>query len=237
MAFRSWDIPFFHIPRNNPEDYLEMMKSLFYLSAQDKDMQVIDCFVVYVNICRGSFLNLDEEIKRAIRSVGFTVTDYNEEETDNWINAWDETMFDNEEYTELEIDHAIIQASIGIYWNFITKRLTNANIEGWLRKRRSAYAKTCGISEENEALISLSPELNFADKVNQSMTACFAFKTTIFRAVQALSTRPSHRLHITSKFNIVDVASMQQLLDHRLKKEFYDLDYLILQYFEIFTCY
>lgn len=134
----SWDIPFFHIPRDSPEDYLEMMKSLFNLSAQDKEMQVIDCFVVYVNICRGSFLNLDEEIRRAIRSVGFSITEYDEEETDNWIKAWDETMFDNEEYTGLEIDHAIIQTSIGIYWNFITKRLTNANIEGWLRKRRSA---------------------------------------------------------------------------------------------------
>jgi len=42
---------------------------------------------------------------------------------------------------------------------------------------------------------------------------------------------------ITTKFNIKNVASMQDLLDHRLKKEFYDFDYLILQYFEIFTCY
>ena len=42
---------------------------------------------------------------------------------------------------------------------------------------------------------------------------------------------------ITSKFNIKNVPSMQELLDHRLKKEFYDFDYLILQYFGIFSGY
>ncbi|KAE9522560.1 hypothetical protein AGLY_017044 [Aphis glycines] len=42
---------------------------------------------------------------------------------------------------------------------------------------------------------------------------------------------------ITSKFNIKDIVSMHDLLNHRLKKEFYEFDYLILQYFEIFTSY
>lgn len=42
---------------------------------------------------------------------------------------------------------------------------------------------------------------------------------------------------ITTKFNIKNVASMQELLDHRLKKKFFELDYLLLQHFEIFTYY
>ena len=44
-------VPFFSIPTGE-EDYLEFMKSLFFLSSKDTAMKASDCLVLYINIIR-----------------------------------------------------------------------------------------------------------------------------------------------------------------------------------------
>jgi len=77
----------------------------FYLASQDKNLKVIDCFVVHVNICRGSCMNLDDEIKKSKRAVGFSITAYDEEETKEWLNTWDEDMLISDEYPQIAISY------------------------------------------------------------------------------------------------------------------------------------
>jgi len=198
----KWIIPFLEIP-SNQEDYIETMKLLFFLASKDLPMKASDCLVLYVNIIRGSFKNLDRETKTSLIESGMECILYNQDDTENWISQWYPDMYDDDEYTNCEADHATIMVCIGIYWNFITKRLTTANIEGWLKKRRGAYATTCQIADDEESLMILSPELGFADKVNQTMASCFPFKTTVFRTIQSLSQRTTHALAPFAKITMV----------------------------------
>lgn len=168
-------IPFFHIPTGE-DDYLEFMKSLFYLSSKDTAMKASDCLVLYINIVRGSFVNLDREIKRSLIDSGMECILYNEQETEAWLLGWISDMFEADDYTGCEVEAATVKVCIGIYWNFITKRLTAANIEGWLKKRRGAYATACQIADDEEELLTLSPDLGFAGKVNQSHGFLLSFQ-------------------------------------------------------------
>lgn len=180
-----------------------MMKTLFYLAATNTELSPIDCVNIYINICRGSFRNIDSEIKKSLKASELTIVECNEDATLAIINAWDVDMANKDEYISCDANHAIIKVCIGIYWNFITKRLTSANIDGWLKKRRSAYSKACILSEDDEALVTLSPDLGFADKVNQMMASIFPFKTIIFRAVQSLATGQASQLSAIAKITMV----------------------------------
>lgn len=196
-------IPFFHIPPDDSNDFLEFMKSLFYLASRDLDFGPSDCLVLYVNICRGGFLNLDKEFRSSLVAAGMECLEYSEADTEEWITTWLPGIYEEPDYTSFDITGSAVRVCIGIYWNFITKRLTSANIEGWLKKRRGAYATACGIAEDDEILITLSPELGFADKVNQMMAACFPFKTMMFRAIRSLTQRTKHGLSGIARVTMV----------------------------------
>lgn len=59
------------------------------------------------------------------------------------------------------------------------------------------------------------------------------YSITIWREKNNLNQLQNLQNYITTIFNIKNIAYMQELLYHRLKKEFFKLDYLLLQYFEI----
>jgi hypothetical protein len=186
---------FFFSILDTQEDFMEMTKTFFWISSlSDIEMDPMESLTLYINIIRSLMHKSDDDIRRAIIDSGMTVQVLNEEQTDLWLNRASNNTIIAPEYEAITIDSNIARALSGIFLNFITKRLTSANLENWFKSRVSAYGKVCGIREDNPVILELRPSLNFTENINSVISSCFPVKTIIFKIVRNMSAIKSHSL-------------------------------------------
>lgn len=123
-----------------------------------------------------------------------------QDQTLEWLSAVSNGLITEAECESLSIDKNEAKVLIGIYLNFITKKLGSfwekiwANTNAWFKKRKIAYCKVSLIKPENDNIDALIPHLNFADCVNSCMSGRFQVKRLIFRVVRSISQRPGNTL-------------------------------------------
>lgn len=184
----------FHLDRD-PESYLISSKLYFYIAAsKELDLSALDSLILYINIIRQAFNNVDRELIEAFSQCGMVVENLDQDHTLEWLTAVSEGSIISEECNNLVLEKNESKVLLGIYLNFITKKLNSANIDVWFKKRKIAYCKVSLIKPENENLDTLVPSLNFADSVNSCMSGGFHIKRIIFRLVRSLSQREGNPL-------------------------------------------
>jgi hypothetical protein len=185
---------FFTIPEN-PDDFLEMVKSLFWIaSLSDINLEPIESLTIYINIIRSLMNKTDAKLRKALTDSAMLVESLSADETDIWIDAASGNTLASEAYNEIQMSTSVGKALSGIFLNFITKRLTSSNLENWYKSRVAAYAKICSIREDHSVMMELRPSFNFTENINSIISSCFPVKTMIFRIVQSLSSLPTHSL-------------------------------------------
>lgn len=185
---------FFPVDRDL-EPYLISSKLYFYIaSSKDLDLTAIDCFILYINIIRQAFSNMDRELTVAFQSCGINLEVLDQDKTLEWLSAVSLDTITEEDCDSISLEKNESKVLLGIYLNFITKKLSSANIDAWFKKRKVAYCKVSLLKPENETIDNLMPSLNFADCVNACMFGGFPIKRLIFKLVRSISERPTNPL-------------------------------------------
>lgn len=142
---------------------------------------------------RQAFSNVDKELIEAFALCGINVETLDQDRTLEWLATVSLGLI-TEECNALILDKNEAKVLLGIYLNFITKKLNSANINAWFKKRKIAYCKVSLIKPEKEVIDLLIPSLNFVDCVNVCMSGGFHVKRIIFRLVRSISQRPNNPL-------------------------------------------
>lgn len=160
-------VPIFKIPTAE-NDFLTHSKALFFLASRETSMDVVDSLALFVNIVLLSFPNFESDLIAALNRDSIDTYKLNEADTGLWVLEWKEGLYDCEEFNNIELSGQCHRTLCGIYWNFLTKKLTALNLEQWYKIRRAAYARSSLADEEDPALADLRPDLGFVSRVNSA---------------------------------------------------------------------
>lgn len=94
---------------------------------------------------------------------------------------------DSGDFQALDLDSGTLHTLIPIYWNFITKKVSNANFTGWFNGRRNAYSSISLADADDASIDIMKPDIEFASNVNSSMGGVFRFKTFVFLRIRDAS--------------------------------------------------
>lgn len=185
------------------EDIIYLMKSLFYLAANSDNTSVSEDFTMYINLLRMSFPGMDREIKKSLTDSSLTIVDFNVEDTVEWIRRIKGDLYTEQEFVDLVISPEECRVLVSIYWNFITKKLTAANVDKWYKKRVSAYATSLFASDEDECFTTLRPNITFASHINSAISAAFPFKRQVFQIIRSISEVDDHVMAGPAKITMI----------------------------------
>lgn len=165
-------------------------------------MVVVDSLALFVNIVLLSFPNFEPDLVAALHRDSIETTKLGVDKTGMWILVWKEDLYDSEEFIDIDLSAQCHRTLCGIYWNFLTKKLTALNLEQWYKRRRAAYARASLADEEDPALAEFRPDLGFVSRVNSAMAAGFHIKRQIFLSIRATSQMETHPLTGISKITL-----------------------------------
>lgn len=120
------EIPIFKIPEND-EDFLTHSKALFFLASREYAMDVVDSLALFVNIVLLSFPNFESDLAAALARNSIGTFRLGEGDTGLWVKVWQNDLYECGEFNGIELSAQCHRTLCGIYWNFLTKKLTALN--------------------------------------------------------------------------------------------------------------
>lgn len=117
-------------------------------------------------------------------------------------NIMDDDDEDQPEFNQT-IPGPVLKTISGIYFNLITKKLTDDNLTKWFSSRINAF-KNANLADPDDPLFeSLMPTIKFSKGVNSGMSVCFDFKKLVFKTVRGISQNNHHPLCETAKVTMI----------------------------------